>query len=127
MGHDRMDDEHGSDLSEDISELKVMMFQLGSESAFTNIPRNFIILSLLVSVIGISATVGYHWTSDNTDWEPMEATVLETNSGRSHCTTEGLLQNCRYSGHFPEVLFSWTVDEETYFSWEYMVYPPQLE
>lgn len=121
-----MDDEHSSDLTEDIGELKTMMFMFGSQFAFTNAPRNLIILSLLVSLIGISATTGYHWTSDNTDWEPMEATVLETDTGRSHCTSNGLLQECRYNGHFPEVFFSWTVDEETYFSWEYMVYPPNL-
>ena len=126
MGRDHMDDEHSSDLTEDIGELKTMMFMFGSQFAFTNAPRNLIILSLLVSLIGISATTGYHWTSDNTDWEPMEATVLETDTGRSHCTTTGLLQECRYNGHFPEVFFSWTVDEETYFSWEYMVYPPNL-
>ena len=126
MGRDHMDDEHSSDLTEDIGELKTMMFMFGSQFAFTNAPRNLVILSLLVSLIGISATTGYHWTSDNTDWEPMEATVLETDTGRSHCTTNGLLQECRYNGHFPEVFFSWTVDEETYFSWEYMVYPPNL-
>ena len=126
MGRDHMDDEHSSDLTEDIGELKTMMFMFGSQFAFTNAPRNLIILSLLVSLIGISATTGYHWTSDNTDWEPMEATVLETDTGRSHCTSNGLLQECRYNGHFPEVFFSWTVDEETYFSWEYMVYPPNL-
>lgn len=126
MGRDHMDDEHSSDLTEDIGELKTMMFMFGSQFAFTNAPRNLIILSLLVSLIGISATTGYHWSSDNTDWEPMEATVLETDTGRSHCTSNGLLQECRYNGHFPEVFFSWTVDEETYFSWEYMVYPPNL-
>ena len=126
MGRDHMDDEHSSDLTEDIGELKTMMFMFGSQFAFTNAPRNLVILSLLVSLIGISATTGYHWTSDNTDWEPMEATVLETDTGRSHCTSNGLLQECRYNGHFPEVFFSWTVDEETYFSWEYMVYPPNL-
>ena len=126
MGRDHMDDDHSSDLTEDIGELKTMMFMFGSQFAFTNAPRNLIILSLLVSLIGISATTGYHWTSDNTDWEPMEATVLETDTGRSHCTSNGLLQECRYNGHFPEVFFSWTVDEETYFSWEYMVYPPNL-
>ena len=126
MGRDHMDDEHSSDLTEDIGELKTMMFMFGSQFAFTNAPRNLIILSLLVSLIGISATTGYHWSSDNTDWEPMEATVLETDTGRSHCSSNGLLQECRYNGHFPEVFFSWTVDEETYFSWEYMVYPPNL-
>ena len=126
MGRDHMDDEHSSDLTEDIGELKTMMFMFGSQFAFTNAPRNLTILSLLVTLIGISAIGGYHWTSDNTDWEPMEATVLETDTGRSHCTTTGLLQECRYNGHFPEVFFSWTVDEETYFSWEYMVYPPNL-
>ena len=126
MGRDHMDDEHSSDLTEDIGELKTMMFMFGSQFAFTNAPRNLIILSLLVSLIGISATTGYHWTSDNTDWEPIEATVLETDTGRSHCSSNGLLQECRYNGHFPEVFFSWTVDEETYFSWEYMVYPPNL-
>ena len=83
MGRDHMDDEHSSDLTEDIGELKTMMFMFGSQFAFTNAPRNLIILSLLVSLIGISATTGYHWTSDNTDWEPMEATVLETDTGLS--------------------------------------------
>ena len=126
MGRDHTDNDHESDLSEDIGELKTMMFMFGSQFAFTNVPRNLIILSFLVSIIGISATAGNHWISDNTDWEPMEATVLETDTGRTHCTTQGLLEDCRYYGHFPEVSFSWIVDEETYFSWEYMVYPPNL-
>ena len=126
MGRDHTDNDHESDLSEDIGELKTMMFMFGSQFAFTNVPRNLIILSFLVSIIGISATAGNHWISDNTDWEPMEATVLETDTGRTHCTTQGLLEDCRYYGHFPEVRFSWIVDEETYFSWEYMVYPPNL-
>ena len=91
MGRDHTDNDHESDLSEDIGELKTMMFMFGSQSAFTNIPRNLVILSLLVSLIGVSATAGYHWMSDNTDWEPMEATVLETAVSYTHLTLPTIL------------------------------------
>ena len=44
-----------SDLAEDLAELKTMGFMFGSMFAFTNIPRNLMILSILISFAGISA------------------------------------------------------------------------
>ena len=44
MDHDDGD----SNILEDIDELKTIIFQLGSMFAFTNIPRNLMILSILV-------------------------------------------------------------------------------
>ena len=44
-----------SDLAEDLAELKTMGFMFGSMLAFTNVPRNLMILSILISFAGISA------------------------------------------------------------------------
>ena len=43
-------DDGDSNILEDIGELKAVMFQLGSMFEFTNIPRNLMILSILVTL-----------------------------------------------------------------------------
>ena len=103
MDHDDGD----SNILEDIGELKAIMFQLGSMFAFTNIPRNLMILSILVSVIGVSTMTGAHYGSDNSDWKPIDATVMQTGVDDDHCNNLGSLlgDRCRYSGNFPSVSF----------------------
>jgi hypothetical protein len=124
MDHDDGD----SNILEDIGELKAIMFQLGSMFAFTNIPRNLMILSILVSVIGVSTMTGAHYGSDNSDWKPIDATVMQTGVDDDHCNNLGSLlgDRCRYSGNFPSVSFTWEIEGETYYSSDFMTYPPNL-
>ena len=121
-------DDGDSDIQEDIEELKTMMFMFGSMFAFTNIPRNLMIISILVSLAGISAITTPLLDVDNSDWEPVKATVGETHVSDAHCTDWVSLfgESCRYSGNFPVVRFSWVIDGQTYYSSNYMTYPPNL-
>ena len=124
MDHDDGD----SNILEDIGELKAIMFQLGSMFAFTNIPRNLMILSILVTLMGVSTMTGGHYGSDNSDWKPIDATVMQTGVDDDHCNNLGSLlgDRCRYSGNFPSVSFSWEIEGETYYSSDFMTYPPNL-
>jgi hypothetical protein len=124
MDHDDGD----SNILEDIDELKTIIFQLGSMFAFTNIPRNLMILSILVSVIGVSTMTGAHYGSDNSDWETINATVIQTGVHDDHCNDLGSLlgDRCRYSGNFPAAYFSWEIEGVTYYSSDFMTYPPNL-
>ena len=124
MDHDDGD----SIILEDIDELKTIIFQLGSMFAFTNIPRNLMILSILVSVIGGSTMTGAHYGSDNSDWETINATVIQTGVHDDHCNDLGSLlgDRCRYSGNFPAAYFSWEIEGVTYYSSDFMTYPPNL-
>ena len=124
MDHDDGD----SNILEDIGELKAIMFQLGSMFAFTNIPRNLMILSILVTLMGVSTMTGGHYGSDNSDWKPIDATVMQTGVDDDHCNNLGSLlgDRCRYSGNFPSVSFTWEIEGETYYSSDFMTYPPNL-
>ena len=124
MDHDDGD----SNILEDIGELKAVMFQLGSMFAFTNIPRNLMILSILITLMGVSTTTGAHYGSDNSDWKPIDATVTQTGVDDDHCNNLGsvLGDRCRYSGNFPSVSFTWEIEGETYYSSDFMTYPPNL-
>jgi len=127
MGHDD-DWDDDSDIGKDIGELKTMMFMFGSMFAFTNIPRNLMILSILVSVMGVSTMTGAHYGSDNSDWNPIDATVIQTGVHDDHCNDLGSLlgDRCRYNGNFPAAYFSWEIEEVTYYSSDFMTYPPNL-
>ena len=124
MDHDDGD----SNILEGIGELKAIMFQLGSMFAFTNIPRNLMILSILVTLMGVSTMTGGHYGSDNSDWKPIDATVMQTGVDDDHCNNLGSLlgDRCRYSGNFPSVSFTWEIEGETYYSSDFMTYPPNL-
>ena len=128
MGLDDDWDGDPSDLGEDIGELKTMMFMFGSMFAFTNIPRNLMILSILISVAGISAITSPLLDADNSDWEPIDARVEWTTVDDIHCTDwlTFMQEECRYNGNFPSVSFSWEIEGETYYSPYPMTYPPNL-
>ena len=128
MGLDDDWDGDPSDLGGDIGELKTMMFMFGSMFAFTNIPRNLMILSILISVAGISAITSPLLDADNSDWEPIDARVEWTTVDDIHCTDwlTFMQEECRYNGNFPSVSFSWEIEGETYYSSYSMTYPPNL-
>ena len=65
---------------------------------------------------------------DNSDWETINATVIQTGVHDDHCNDLGSLlgDRCRYSGNFPVVRFSWEIEGVTYYSSDFMTYPPNL-
>ena len=123
-----MGKEDESDLGQDLAELKTMGFMFGSMFAFTNIPRNLMVLSILISLAAISAISAPLLEVDNSHWEPIDARVEWTTVEDAHCTDwfTFMQENCRYNGNFPSVSFSWEIEGETYYSPDYMTYPPNL-
>ena len=123
-----MGKEDESDLGQDLAELKTMGFMFGSMFAFTNIPRNLMVLSILISLAAISAISAPLLEVDNTHWNPIDATVIQTGVHDDHCNDLGSLlgDRCRYNGNFPAAYFSWEIEEVTYYSSDFMTYPPNL-
>ena len=62
------------DSSNDLAEISLMV---GSQFAFTNVPRNLLIVSLLISIIGISLISSWASSKSNSDWEPVETQILD--------------------------------------------------
>ena len=110
------------DSSNDLAEISLMV---GSQFAFTNVPRNMLIVSLLISVIGISLISSWASSKSNSDWEPIETQILDTGVTSYWCG-EGFFDGCESNGHFPTVEFSWEIDGENYVSDDYIRYPPNL-
>ena len=110
-----MGKEDESDLGQDLAELKTMGFMFGSMFAFTNIPRNLMVLSILISIAGITAISAPLLEVDNSDWEPIDARVEWTTVDDIHCTDwlTFMQEDCRYNGNFPSVSFSWEIEGET--------------
>ena len=117
-----------TDLSQDFEELQAMGFMFGSMLAFTNVPRNLMIISILISIAGISAISKPLLEVDNSDWEPINATVGSTQVEDAHCTDwlTFFQDDCRFDGYFPSVSFYWDIEGERYYSLDYMTYPPNL-
>ena len=108
--------------SNDLAEISLMV---GSQFAFTNVPRNLVIISLLISISGISLITAWAFEESNSDWEPVEAQILDTGVSSSWCGG-GLFEQCKYNGHFPTAEFSWEIDGMDYVSDDYIRYPPNL-
>ncbi len=111
------------DSDNDLADLHLMV---GSQIAFTNVPRNMLIVSLLISIIGISMISTWALSESNSDWEPVEAQILDTGVTDYWCSGEGFFDECEYDGHFPTVEFSWEIDGENFQSDDYILYPPNL-
>ena len=62
------------DSSNGLAEISLMV---GSAFAFTNVPRNLLIVSVIISILGISALTVEPIFLDNSDWEPIEAKIIE--------------------------------------------------
>ena len=112
------------DSSNDFAEISLMV---GSAFAFTNVPRNLLIVSVIISVLGISALTVEPILLDNSDWEEVEAKIIETDVSCCWCDEIGFLGGgCEVSGNYPEVYFSWEIDGDSYSSWDYILFPPNL-
>ena len=112
-------------MSEDSSNHAEFSLMVGSQFAFTNVPRNLVIISLLISISGISLITAWAFEESNSDWEPVEAQILDTGVSSSWCGG-GLFEQCKYNGHFPTAEFSWEIDGMDYVSDDYIRYPPNL-
>ena len=110
------------DSSNDLAEISLMV---GSQFAFTNVPRNMLIVSLLISVIGLSLISSWASSESNSDWEPVETEILDTGVSSSWCGG-GFFDGCSSDGHFPTVEFTWKIDGVNYVSEDYILYPPNL-
>ena len=93
------------DSSTDFAEISLMV---GSAFAFTNIPRNLLIVSVIISILGISALTVEPILLDNSDWKPVEAKIIETDVSCCWCDEVGFFDGgCENRGNYPEVYFSW--------------------
>ncbi len=110
------------DSSNDLAEISLMV---GSQFAFTNVPRNFLIVSIIISILGISVLTIEPLLIENTDWEPVEAQIIDTGVSSMWCG-DGWWDECEDNGHFPTVEFSWEIDGVNYVSEDYILYPPNL-
>ncbi len=112
------------DSSNDLAQISMMV---GSQFAFTNLPRNLLFFSIIVSIIGISGLTVEPLLMENSDWEPVEVTVIETGVSCCWCDEVGFFEGrCEGSGNYPEVHFSWEMDGIAYDSWDYILFPPNL-
>ena len=72
-------------MSDDPSNHAEFSLMVGSQFAFTNVPRNLVIISLLISISGISLITAWAFEESNSDWEPVEAQILDTGVSSSWC------------------------------------------
>ena len=112
-------------MSDDPSNHAELSLMVGSTFAFTNVPRNFLIVSIIISTLGISVLTIEPLLIENTDWEPVEAQIIDTGVSSMWCG-DGWWDECEDNGHFPTVEFSWEIDGVNYVSEDYILYPPNL-
>ena len=112
-------------MSDDPSNHAELSLMVGSTFAFTNVPRNFLIVSIIISILGISVLTIEPLLIENTDWEPVEAQIIDTGVSSMWCG-DGWWDECEDNGHFPTVEFSWEIDGVNYVSEDYILYPPNL-
>ena len=112
-------------MSDDPSNHAELSLMVGSTFAFTNVPRNFLIVSIIISILGISVLTIEPLLIENTDWEPVEAQIIDTGVSSMWCG-DGWWDECEVNGHFPTVEFSWEIDGVNYVSEDYILYPPNL-
>ena len=111
------------DSSNDFAEISLMV---GSAFAFTNVPRNLLIVSVIISVLGISALTVEPILLDNSDWEEVEAKIIELDVSCCWCDEIGFLGGgCEVSGNYLKYIFLGKL-METLFSWDYILFPPNL-
>lgn len=114
-------------MSRDSSNNAEFSLMVGSQFAFTNVPRNLLIISIMISIVGISALTIEPVLMENSDWEPVEAKIIETDISCCWCDEVSFFGGeCEGSGNYPEVYFSWEIDGDSYSSWDYILFPPNL-
>ena len=84
-------------MSDDPSNHAELSLMVGSTFAFTNVPRNFLIVSIIISILGISVLTIEPLLIENSDWEPVEAQIIDTGVSSMWCG-DGWWDECEDNG-----------------------------
>lgn len=101
-------------------------FGFASRFAFTNVPRNLVIIFVVPTALVFWWVLGTSLELENTAWEPVEAQIIDTGVSSSWCDDGEYGSDCEVRGHFPTVRFSWEIDGVKLVSSDYIAYPPNL-
>ena len=98
---------------------------MASMFAFTNVPRHLLRLAIIVFVGGLVYSFAILSPMDTSDWKPVDATIVDTGWDHTWCE-ENFEGGCHYEGNFPNIRFTWQIDEVTYESERYTFNPVNL-
>ena len=107
------------------SDMRAEATMLASKFAFTNVPRHLLRLAIVVFVGGFVYSFVILSPMDTSDWKPVDATIVDTGWAHTWCE-ENFEGGCHYEGHFPNIRFTWQIDEVTYESERYTFNPVNL-
>ena len=107
-------------------EVRDIGFGFASRFAFTNVPRNMVIIFVVPTALVFWWVLGTSLELENTAWEPVEAQIIDTGVSSSWCDDGEYGDDCEVRGHFPTVRFSWEIDGVKLVSSDYIAYPPNL-
>ncbi len=107
------------------SDQRAELTMLASRFAFTNVPRHLLRLAIVVLVGGLVYGFVILLPMDTSDWKPVDATISDTGITDTWCE-ENYYGGCHYNGNFPNIRFTWQIDEVTYESERYTFNPVNL-
>ena len=107
------------------SDMRAEATMMASKFAFTNIPRHLLRLVIVVIVGGLVYSFAILSPMDTSDWKPVDATIVDTGWAQTWCE-ENFEGGCHYEGNFPNIRFTWQIDEVTYESERYTFNPVNL-
>jgi len=107
------------------SDMRAEATMMASRFAFTNVPRHLLRLAIVVLVGGLVYGFVILLPMDTSDWKPVDATIVDTGWDRTWCE-ENFEGGCHYEGNFPNIRFTWQIDEVTYESERYTFNPVNL-
>jgi hypothetical protein len=107
------------------SDQRAELTMLASRFSFTNVPRHLLRLAIIVFVGGLVYSFAILSPMDTSDWKPVDATIVDTGWDRTWCE-ENFEGGCHYEGNFPNIRFTWQIDEVTYESERYTFNPVNL-
>jgi len=107
------------------SDQRAELTMMASMFAFTNVPRHLLRLAIVVFVGGFVYSFVILSPMDTSDWKPVDATIVDTGWAHTWCE-ENFEGGCHYEGNFPNIRFTWQIDEVTYESERYTFNPVNL-
>jgi len=107
------------------SDMRAEATMMASRFAFTNVPRHLLRLAIIVFVGGLVYSFTILSPMDTSDWKPVDATIVDTAWAHTWCE-ENFEGGCHYEGNFPNIRFTWQIDEVTYESERYTFNPVNL-
>ena len=109
-----------------LNDIRDYGFGFASRFAFTNVPRNLMIIFVVPTALVFWWVLGNSLDLENTDWEPVEAEIIDTGVSSYWCDDGEYGSDCEGPGHFPTVRFSWEIGRQKLVSSDYITYPPNL-